>query len=157
MGAGEARGPPSAVVDMGGRALGASRAASAASRFRFLSLRISITTATAQATPMMLPARPTPSATPRSLFLLPPPPPLLAEPGVDVADAAVAVTPDDEGSVPDAEVVRLEVLVVPGLVVVVFLDVVDVAVVDVEAKARVAVLLRANPEVPSVQQPEPQQ
>ena len=110
---------------------------------------------------MRLPARPTPSAMPRSLFFLPPPPPpLVAELGVDVAGAAVTVTPVDRGAVPVVDPIRLEVLVVRVLevllVVVVFLDV-GVVEVDVEAKARVAVLLRANPEVPSEQQPEPQQ
>lgn len=148
--------------DIGGPAgaLGASKPASAAACFFFLSLRISRKTAVAQATPMMLPARPTPSATPRSLLLLlpPPPPPLLAELEVDVADAAVTVTPVAR-AVPGVDVVLLLVLVVRvlELVVVVFLDVVDVDDVVEDVKATVAVLLRANWEVPSVQQPEPQQ
>jgi hypothetical protein len=89
-------------------------------------------------------------------LLLPPPLPLLAEPEVDVGVAAVTVTPVNAGTVPDVDVV-VPVVWVLEVVVVVVLDVVDVDDVDVDVKPKVAVLLRANCEVPSVQQPEPQQ
>jgi hypothetical protein len=112
-----------------------------------------MTTATAQATPMMLPPSPTPKATPRSL-LPPPPPPPVAGPAVDVADAATPGASLTVTGVRDADVDVVLVVLVVLVVEVVVLDVVDDVV---EVKATVAVLFNANCTVPSLQHPEPQQ